>query len=259
MLTLLSQAAKGKTFDELRAALGLNADKATIAEQFCKFNEQIGRCIGMATLTMANKIYVRHNYKLNIDFRDIAVKKFGAGIEPVDFDNAYAAAQIINQFVEEKTLGKIPNAVTPDSFQPDTCVVLVNAIAFKAKWQKEFDSLSTEPGAFFTNQTDTAQVEYMNERNKFNYAVLDELNATALQMNYKNSDFSFVVILPNSHLGLYELESRLKNYDLSKVTNQMSNKDVILKLPRFKYEYKMELGPVLQKVFDSIQRLIFKS
>lgn len=112
MLTLLMQAAKGETFDELRETLGLKADKATIAEQFFELDEQIKKCIGTATLSMANRIYVRHGYKLNIAFRDISVKKFGADIEPVNFDNPHAAAQTINQFVKEKTMGKIPMGVT---------------------------------------------------------------------------------------------------------------------------------------------------
>ncbi|XP_055296950.1 antichymotrypsin-2-like [Sitodiplosis mosellana] len=175
------------------------------------------------------------------------MKKFGAGIEHVDFDKPHETAQTINQFVKENTMGKIPSAVTPDSFGDETSVFLVNAISFKAKWCNRFRSFLTKSGEFHISKTDTAQVQFMENRSYFNYAVLDELNATALQMDYEESYLSFVVILLNTRVGLYELESRLKNYDLSKVTDQMTYKLVDVKLPRFKYECKMGMNEMFKR------------
>ncbi|XP_055296672.1 serpin B3-like [Sitodiplosis mosellana] len=248
VLTLLSQAANGKTYDELRRALHLNADKAVIAHQFAEFSKQIEDCIGKANLSIVNQIYVQQGMMLNSDYRDIAMKNFGAGIEPVDFDKPHETAQTINQFVKEKTMGKIPNAVKPEVFGGNTCVVLVNAISFKANWCRKFATGSTRTGDFYISESDTTQVQYMTHESYFNYTVLDELDATALQIGYKESEFSFVVILPNTRLGLSELESRLKNYDLSKVINRMSKKLVDVKLPRFKYEYEVQLNSILQKM-----------
>lgn len=73
----------------------------------------------------------------------------------------------------------------------------------------------------------------MHMSTKLNYAKLMDLDSTALEMHYADSDLSFVIVLPNRRMGLSSLEKNLKNYDWAKITDQMQSTDVVLTIPKY--------------------------
>lgn len=247
LLTLLSQAADGKTYDEMRKVLHLNANKTEIADQFSELWQQLQQGAGKLVFSMVNQIYVQQDFKLNTNFQEISTKKFDAGVESVDFSKAQETAQAINHFVEEKTKNKIKDAISSDTFE-NVIMVLLNVISFDAKWEIPFEGWHTEEGDFFLSRTDTVSVRYMKDRQKYNFAVLDDLDATALEMKYAGSDYSFVIILPNTITGLRELETRLKDYDLAKIDDQMSIQELEVFIPKFEVKFQFDVNAILQKV-----------
>lgn len=118
LLTLLSQATNGKTFDELRRGLYLSSDKSKVADQYKEFDRLIRKSAGESELMTANQIYVQRGFQLKEGFEEMAVKKFASGIESVDFTQPNETAQIINHFVkqktEQKTKQKIKDFVDPN-------------------------------------------------------------------------------------------------------------------------------------------------
>lgn len=234
----------------MRRGLHLTGDKATAANQFAEYYGLLQKSVGQSTLSIANQIYVQLGYQINKNFEEVAVKKFLSGIGSLDFAKATESAQTINHFVEEKTKEKIKDLIKPDMLSSDTRVVLVNAIYFKGNWEYQFDKEFTTEGDFYTSETDTVPVDFMHIKKKFNYAVLDDLDATALEMKYANSNFSFVIVLPNSRTGLSALETKLKNYDLAKITDEMHLQEVDVTIPKFKVEYEINLNEVLKKVWN---------
>ena len=66
---------------------------------------------------------------------------FGAELAGVDFENP-KSAQTINDWADEKTHGKIQNVVQ-FPFDPNTRLILANAIYFKGKWAEPFDKSKT--------------------------------------------------------------------------------------------------------------------
>ena len=57
----------------------------------------------------------------------------------MDFEDSEAAADTINDWVEERTKDKIKDLIQPDMIDEDTSLVLVNAIYFKSNWAKKFE------------------------------------------------------------------------------------------------------------------------
>ncbi|XP_031628981.1 serine protease inhibitor 42Dd-like isoform X2 [Contarinia nasturtii] len=220
-LGLLAQGANGNTYDELRKGLHLTHDKETIANQFVAYFELLHNTVGQSTFSIANRLYIQSGHQINRHFQEVAVKKFSSGIESLNFAQSAESAAIINHFVESKTNGKIKDLINPYMLNAQTRLVLVNAIYFKGNWEHQFDPRNTEQGHFYVSETKTVPVNFMSITKKFNHAVLDELDATAVEMNYANSNFSFMIVLPNKRTGLSTLENRLQNYDLAKITKKM--------------------------------------
>lgn len=82
----------------------------------------------------------------------------------------------------------------------------------------------------------------------FNHAKIDELDASALEMKYANSTFSFVIVLPNSRTGLTELELKIKDYGLTNIMSKMSKQKLDIRLPKFKVDYTIDLSDPLKHV-----------
>lgn len=166
----------------------------------------------------------------------------------MNFNNSAESAQVINQFVESKTNNKIKDIVNADSLDADTRVILVNAIYFNGTWEHTFDKYQTEEQDFYINDADKISTDFMHKKRYFNYTDSADLDATALEMNYDNSELSFLIILPKKRTGLSALESKLQNYDLSKMVDQMYSAEVDVEIPKFSINFDIKLNEVLEKV-----------
>lgn len=207
--------------------------------------------MGESSLLVANRIYVKRGYSLNKNFLDVAVNKFSSGVELIDFANQIESAQAINSFVEERTRNKITNIISPDSISSDDRVVLINAIFFKGNWLYKFNKKNTKKDVFYNNGNDPVFVDFMHMENNFGIIHLERLDATALELKYANSNLSFVIVLPQKHDGLFDMESKLKGYDLMKEFEGFSDGFEMgfdVKIPKFRVEYEANLNQVLKNV-----------
>lgn len=254
-LNLLLQATNGTTFDELRSGLHLSADKLTLAKEFSAYLDLLQTNIGCdSKLSIANRIYVQNHYELNRMFQAAIAKQFRSDIGSVNFAEPIAAAATINRFVGEKTDGKIADFIAPDQLDSTTRTLLVNAIHFKGQWQQQFNKSKTIRGPFYTNETESIPVDFMVAKDYFHTANLIALNARALELNYAHSNYSFVIILPDNHTGLAELESKLQYVNLAHVASQMTNDELEIIIPKFNVEYEIKLNEVLKSVSKIIMQ-----
>ncbi|XP_031621971.1 serine protease inhibitor 3/4-like, partial [Contarinia nasturtii] len=176
----------------------------------------------------------------------IAVEKFSSGIESLDFNDSNKSARTINAFVEANTNRMIKDFIKPQMLNSDTRLVLVNAIYFKGTWKYQFNKLATRNGDFHINETVKNRVEYMTIKKCFDYGELDGLDAKALEIKYADSNFSFLIILPNSRSGLLALEGKIENYKLNDITSQMRLTTCSVTIPKFKAEFEIDLESVLK-------------
>lgn len=161
-MALLSEAANGNTFDELRTGLHLNSsDKAAIANNFFDFDAKLQKNLGDSTFKLVNRIYVLSSLKLNKSFEDVATSKFRSGVESLDFNDKPKTAETISKFVEDNTNGKIKNFVTVDSLSTDLVTIIVNAIYFQGNWELPFNKRVTYPGDFHINENEKISTNFM--------------------------------------------------------------------------------------------------
>lgn len=247
-LALLLLAANGDTYKQMRKSLYIEDNKILIANQFQKYNEWLKNNNEKTSLLIANQIYVKEGYILKKTFQYIATKKFSCSVESLNFTNNIQAAQAINQFIDDKTNGKITNFIQAQEIDNDTAVMLINAVYFKSDWKHKFNKSLTQPDNFYINENKTVQVDFMRIQSNFHIIDIDELEASALEMKYANSKYSFMILLPWNRMGLSTLETQLKKFDLTMITKSYSEYAVDVKIPKFKIEHDLKLNDILKNV-----------
>lgn len=231
-LALLSQGANGKIFEELKTGLHLCHDKSVAANQFLEHRETLQKNLGDSTLSIVNCIYVQQGQQLNKNVQEVAVSKFKSVIETLNFVDSDESAQTINNFVEEKTNGQIKGLIKSNQLNADTRLVLINAIYFKGNWEKPFRRSCTRNGHFYISETEKVSVDFMSTIDSFNYAYINNLDASVLEMKYANSNMSFVIVLPEERMGLTALETKMKTYDLSNMTEKIVKTRFCFSVPK---------------------------
>lgn len=247
-VSLAMMGAKGKTAEEMATVMKFKPDShESVANNFQTLMSTIKES---KVMKIANKIYVQENYPVKAEFNEIATKKFGSEAQNLNFGQSVESAKVINGWVEDKTNNKIKDLIDASALTVDTRMVLVNAIYFKGFWEKKFKTEQTLPGPFWTSETESVQVDMMHTKARFNYGVFDNLDATAIEMGFNDTDITMLIILPNKKEGLSDLESKLHTIDLSAMTSVMYSQEVIVTLPKFKIEYEISLNDVLKKVIS---------
>lgn len=246
ILTLTSQGSDGKTKEAFLKTLGVPSNEVS-AEGYKSVMDKLNNVEDVA-LYMANKVYVKESYNLKQTFKNAITKYFYSEIQSLNFSESSKSAQTINSWVENKTNQKIKNLISDGDLDDDTRLVLVNAIYFKGKWAQPFDAKETRTEKFYVTENDTIDVQMMHLKKKFYYKQDESLDAKVLELPYTNKDVSMIIILPNKRNGITELEQKLANVDLTKITENMYRPEVIVSLPKFKIETTMELTEPLKEV-----------
>lgn len=237
--------AAGQTEAEMRKALRIYDDKIESGKAFfhltCKYakNENI---------RIANKIYVNEGRKIKPGMIKAAEKLFSSKVENIDFTEPAAAAVTINKWVEGQTGDKIKDIIDPHSLDPDTVVIVINALYFKCKWQQPFQSDLVKDD-FWLNEANSVKVDMMQGvRENLKYAELEDLDCIAIEKSFEDEDFSMLILLPNSKNGLQTLESKLTGLDLPSYRHRLKAKNVMLNMPQFLVSYQADLKGALEKV-----------
>lgn len=216
-----------------------------IAENFKKLTDSVEKTNG---LKIANKIYVMKNFTPKDTFKKIARESFKSDAQTLDFKDKQMSASTINKWVEDQTNDKIKNLISEDSLDVDTRMILVNAIYFKGFWADQFSRHATYKSPFYVNDNSSVEVDFMRIWKRFKYGLVQKLDAIALELPYKDSDISMMIILPNKRNGLSDVESKLHTVDLSAISNALTLQKIDVELPKFKIEFDIKLNEPLKKV-----------
>lgn len=198
---------------------------------------------------LANRIFVSHTLEIKKSFNDMARLNFGMETQSTDFSQGGESANIINTWVEENTNNKIRNVISSNLLNENTSLVLVNTIYFKGLWLHPFDRKFTEKKLFYLSDTETITVDFMRHvETKFMFGKINKLNAIAVELPYKEENFSMMFLLPDDKNGLAALEAKLATVDLSNLTSGFTLSKIVVQIPRFRIEFDTELAQALKKV-----------
>lgn len=239
-LSMLSDGASGNTKTQIENVIG--------DSEFIKHNS-IDK-----VLSLANAIYIRDTYKdfVKEEYKSRLVKKYEADIK-VD---AFANAQNVNKWIEDKTMGQLKNMLSDEIVQdPYAEMILINALALNMDWKEQFDGNNTS-GATFKREDGTSKIATMmnRETTSDNVAYFKDKNITVLTMNlkkYQDEEMEFMIIMPNDNLANYvqnfradDLEEIINNLTLASKTKY----GVTIFVPKFSFDYNLNLKEDLKSL-----------
>jgi len=197
-------------------------------------------------LAIANRIYSQNGMTVEAPFSKVTSDHYGAGMELLDFAGKPDPSRLtINAWVKQKTHDKIVDLLAPGVITSLTRMVLTNAIYFKGSWATAFPKSNTKDDAF-ANGTATKKVPTMH--NVLDARFATTADAQVLELPYKASGLSMVVVLPKAKDGLGKVEASLNAANVDKLMKSLGFARVDVALPRFSMTRSFELSGTLSSM-----------
>ncbi|NXU80427.1 OVAL protein, partial [Oreotrochilus melanogaster] len=200
------------------------------------------------SLAFASRLYAEETYPILPEYLQCVKELYKGGLETINFQTAAEQArQVINSWVESQTDGMIKSLLQPSSVDPQTEMVLVNAIYFKGLWERAFKDEDTQEVPFRITEQESKPVQMMSQIGSFKVEVVASEKVKILELPYASGELSMLVLLPDDVSGLEQLESSITVEKLIEwiSSNTKEERNIKVYLPRMKIEEKYNLTSVL--------------
>lgn len=200
--------------------------------------------VGEPIVRLANRQFPDESFDTVEGYDERLARWFGTGIEPLPLQTQPEASRArINEWVAERTEQLIPELVPQGMINPNSVMVLVNALYLEADWARQFGKYPTEDAPFTRLDGSTVTVPLMHELELTGPAV-DTDTYAATEVSYEDEQLSMLVIVP--HEDRYrDVEERLPAV-VDEIDATASEGSVELWLPRFDSDTNLDLRGALE-------------
>jgi len=249
-LAMARAGARGETatqMDTVLRDLGADGQAAAINALDAALNSRSGTFRGFdgtsydLTLNVANAPFAQRDEQWQQAFLDALAQRFGAGLRLVDYKSDPESARVqVNQWVSDRTNGRIPELISQGMLDTLSRLVLVNAIYLKAPWAQPFVPESTHPLPFTTLGGPSVTVPTMAQTGEMSYA--SGQGWQAVDLPYVGNKLGLTIILPND---LNAFAQTLNANAFDQITSALKPSEVELTLPRFDTQTTADLSSML--------------
>jgi len=197
-------------------------------------------------LNIVNAIWGQQGFQFTPAYLDTLAANYGAGLRLLDFIGEADASRVtINNWVSDRTKGRIKDLIPPGAIDQMTRLVLTNAIYFNAAWQHPFEKGLSVSGTFHPLTGGDLTVPMMKQTESLAYAEGD--NYQAAELPYDGRKLSMLVLAPQQ--GQFKaFENALDINRLSEITGILESRRVALNMPKFEYDSSFSLKEKLQSM-----------
>lgn len=199
-------------------------------------------------LRTAQAMFAQKEYVFLDSYFNLVKAYYGSELQMVDFKNELEKSRLtINDWVAAQTKNRIENLIAQGMITELARLVLVNAIYFKASWDKGFDAKETFSGNFYPTPESPVKADFMKREDKYLYRMDEDLQL--VEIPYSDSTLSMLIFLPKDAAAMQKAENLLQmestyTYWLS----EMKETKVKILLPKFRVTSEFELSEVLKKM-----------
>lgn len=246
-LALVQNGAEGETLVQLEQALG-GLDRDTLnayMRAYCDFLTE------SEELKIANSVWTDSSAEAKRAFLQKAVDSYSAQLFSAPLSDP-KTVESINSWVKKNTDGMIPKII--EKADRYAVMMLVNAIAFDAKWETPYKRSDIEKLEFTSYSGSKKKTDFMCSTEN---VYLKDGGTVGFMKPYKNGRFAFAALLPDENTGIDDYVASLSGDKLMKIfSSAKRGNEVNVKMPKFRAEYSAQLIDTLKKMgvkdaFDS--------
>ena len=246
-LALVQNGAQGDTLAQLEQALGgLDCDTLNAyMRAYCDFLTE------SEELKIANSVWTDSSAEAKRAFLQKAVDSYSAQLFSAPLSDP-KTVESINSWVKKNTDGMIPKII--EKADRYAVMMLVNAIAFDAKWETPYKRSDIEKLEFTSYSGSKKKTDFMCSTEN---VYLKDGGTVGFMKPYKNGRFAFAALLPDENTGIDDYVASLSGDKLMKIfSSAKRGNEVNVKMPKFRAEYSAQLIDTLKKMgvkdaFDS--------
>jgi len=250
-------ASDGNTKKELADVCHFPDDKRQLLQPLADLRRQFNASAKhkQIDVSLANSLWLDETYA---DFRKDYVKEvqdaFGASLYRVKFEQKAQVSKDINEWISEKTHGKIQKGVNPEDFSSrsepgvidEPGLVSVNAVYFKADWDSQFDKASTRKQPFHISGSKTEEAMMMHQCSRLPYSENDIVKF--LEIPYIDGIYSMYIILPKDIISIKGLMEIIDNKMIVDLKRKTFDREVDVLLPKFELKSHLDVKDTLSKM-----------
>ena len=244
-LDMVAAGAKGESLDQLTnlfaAGQGPLTQQAYASALMDRINEAKEVEFNCANAVWNNGLILGDS--VNMDYVEYIQDTFLAQYTVTDFNSK--TPDEINDWIDEHTDHMIKKAV--DTLDPDTVMVLVNAICFEGEWAEEYSDYAVNE-SFFTNADGSSkEAMFLHDTTSAYY---ETEKATGFIKYYKGNQYAFLAILPTDEsINANEFAMNFTAEDYEEFINSVSyDYEVISKMPEFESDFNITLNNTIAEL-----------
>lgn len=232
-LAMLSLGTHGHTRTQILQGLGFNLTQipeAEIHRGFQHLRGLLGEPSSSGELAMGNALFFNRSLDLGESFLTVSKCYYALEGLAADFQDWDLAGRQINEFVNNRTQGKISNLfLEPEDSAP---LILVNYIFFKGLWAHGFDPARTQEENFYVNKTTTVKVSMMSMSSAIRYLRDPELPCQVVQLEYTGNGTVFFILPDLDEGALDTVLAALSRDTIGRWSTSLSRVQMKLSIPK---------------------------
>ena len=239
-LGMTANGANGETKEEFEKLFGFSVDDANAYLHTLAHSLYNG---DGAKVELANSIWFGKDGRIAVhdDFLQVNKSYYDAQAYEEDFFSQKTVDKI-NKWVSKHTDKMIDQII--DSIDPDTVMLLINALVFDALWSKPYENFQCQKGTFNAYDKSKNDATFMRSEE----TLIRTKNAVGFRKYYKNG-YEFVAMLPDG--DVFDYVNSLSGKELGKILSGKQNDygyRAKAYLPKFEYDYDVSLYKALESM-----------
>jgi len=241
-LSMTANGAQGETLAQMEKMLGGHIPLAELNQYLYSYTSGL-TSTGKTKFAIANSIWFRGDkdrLQVNSAFLQTNADYYGADAFASAFDSKTVSD--INNWVRTNTDGMIDEIL--DRIDPNNIMFLINAVVFDAEWKNVYYKQNVRKGDFTDISGLIQNVDFMHCAE---YGFIDDGMATGFIKPYSGGGYSFVALLPNEDIPIERYVQSLNGAGFLNALNSADKEQLVLtSMPKFKFEYSIEMKDVLR-------------
>ncbi|KAM5129265.1 alpha-1-antitrypsin-like [Mantella aurantiaca] len=246
VFSMLLLGARTKTHQEIWEGLSLNNthyEEEEVHQAYSNLLQVLNEPKSSLQVNIGNAIFLDNKVTLLKSFKDDAQRHYHAEIMQDDFLKLKEVENKINEYVKNKTEGKIEKLI--GGLSKDSKMVLLNYVLFKGEWQNTFISSSTYAEHFVVDENTTVEVQMMHKRGDYKAYEDTKLPCTVVELPYKDGA-SMIIAIANKG-KIHEVEQGLSAETIQRWRTLSKPRYVKLAVPKYSISSTIDLGKDLSE------------